>query len=54
MHVGSSYYHDVEPCLKAKVPVIWVNRHGEQLEPSAKKPTEEVKNLLEAIKLLGR
>jgi 2-haloacid dehalogenase len=31
VHIASSYYHDVEPCLKAKVPVIWVNRHGETL-----------------------
>src|SRR4028118_215028 len=40
VHVASSYYHDVEPCLKQKVPVIWVNRRGEELEPGAKKPTE--------------
>jgi 2-haloacid dehalogenase len=53
VHVASSYYHDVEPCLKEKVPVIWVNRSGEQLEPGQKKPTEEVKNLNEAAKLLG-
>jgi 2-haloacid dehalogenase len=53
VHVGSSYYHDVEPCLKEKVPVIWVNRYGEQLEQGQKKPTEEVKNLQEAAKLLG-
>jgi 2-haloacid dehalogenase len=53
VHVGSSYYHDVEPCLKEKVPVIWVNRSGEELEPGQKKPTEEVKNLQEATKLLG-
>ena len=53
MHVGSSYYYDVEPCLKAKVPVIWVNRHKETLDPSLKKPTAEVKTLLEAAKLLG-
>ena len=53
VHIASSYYHDVEPCLKAKVPVIWVNRHGEALESGAKKPTEEVKNLKEALKLLG-
>jgi 2-haloacid dehalogenase len=53
VHIASSYYHDVEPCLKAKVPVIWVNRHGETLESGAKKPTEEVKNLKEALKLLG-
>ena len=53
VHVGSSYYYDVEPCLAAKVPVIWVNRSKETLEPSQKKPTAEVKNLLEAAKLLG-
>ncbi len=53
VHIASGYAADVEPCLKAKVPVIWVNRHGEQLEPGQKKPTEEVKNLREAAKLLG-
>ena len=53
VHIAASYYHDVEPCAKLKVPVIWVNRNKEQLEPSQKKPTEEVKTLLEAVKLLG-
>src|SRR3954447_19114313 len=53
VHVASSYYHDVEPCIKEKIPVIWVNRAGEQLEAGQKKPTEEVKNLAEAAKLLG-
>ena len=53
VHVASSYYHDVEPCLKEKVPVIWVNRTGQSLESGQKKPTEEVKNLAEACKLLG-
>ena len=53
VHVASSYYHDVEPCLKLKVPVIWVNRRGIELEPGAKKPTEEVKNIKEALELLG-
>jgi 2-haloacid dehalogenase/putative hydrolase of the HAD superfamily len=53
VHVASSYYHDVEPCLKEKVPVIWVNRKKEKLEPSQRKPTAEVKNLAEAVKLLG-
>jgi 2-haloacid dehalogenase len=53
VHIAASYYHDVEPCLKAKVPVIWVNRKKEVLEPGQKKPTAEVKTLLEAAKLLG-
>jgi 2-haloacid dehalogenase len=53
VHVASSYYYDVEPCLKAKVPVIWVNRNKEPLEPNQRKPTAEVASLLEAAKLLG-
>ncbi len=53
VHVAASYYHDVEPCLKEKVPVIWVNRNKEELDAGAKKPTAEVKTLLEAAKLLG-
>ena len=53
VHVTSSLYYDVEPCLKLKVPVIWINRRKETLEAGAKKPTAEVKNLLEAAKLLG-
>ena len=53
VHVSSSYHTDVVPCLKAKVPVIWVNRHKEKLESSPKKPTAEVPNLKEAAKLLG-
>ena len=53
VHVASSYYHDIEPCLKDKIPVVWVNRHKEELEPGQKKPTAEVKTLLEAARLLG-
>ena len=53
VHVAESYYYDVEPCLKKKIPVVWVNRHKEALEPSQKKPTAEVHNLREAAKLLG-
>ncbi len=53
VHIAQSYYHDVEPCVKNKIPVIWVNRKREVLEPGQKKPTAEVKNLLEAARLLG-
>jgi 2-haloacid dehalogenase len=53
VHVASSHYHDVEPCLKARVPVVWVNRTKEKLEPSQRKPTAEVPTLREAAKLLG-
>jgi len=53
VHVGSSYYHDVEPCLKKKIPVIWINRHRQALEQNQKKPTAEVHSLREAAKLVG-
>jgi 2-haloacid dehalogenase/putative hydrolase of the HAD superfamily len=53
VHIASGYETDVEPCIKDKIPVIWVNRHGQKLEPSQKKPTEEVKNLRDAARLLG-
>src|SRR6185312_8642431 len=53
VHVAASYYHDVVPCIKARVPVIWVNRTKEKLETSQKKPTLEVTSLKEAAKALG-
>src|SRR3954467_7488867 len=53
VHIASGYPTDVEPCLKQRVPVIWVNRSGEQLESGQKKPTQEVKTFRDAAKLLG-
>src|ERR671923_150589 len=53
VHVANSYYYAVEPCVKLKIPVIWVNRTGGTLDSGAKKPTAEVKSLLEAARLLG-
>jgi 2-haloacid dehalogenase/putative hydrolase of the HAD superfamily len=53
VHVASSLYHDVEPCIKEKIPVVWVNRRKETLEAGAKKPTAEVKTLAEAFKLIN-
>src|ERR687889_843488 len=53
VHIASGYPTDVGPCLKLKIPVIWVNRHGDALESGQKKPTEEVKTLRDAAKLLG-
>ena len=53
VHIASGYETDVEPCLKRKIPVIWVNRHGAQARAGQKKPTEEVKTFRDAAKLLG-
>jgi 2-haloacid dehalogenase len=52
VHVAASHHHDVAPCIKQRVPVIWVNRNKQQLESSQKKPTAEVANLREVAKLL--
>jgi 2-haloacid dehalogenase/putative hydrolase of the HAD superfamily len=52
VHVTSSHHHDVMPCVKQRVPVIYVNRSKQPLEASAKKPTAEVTNLREVAKLL--
>jgi 2-haloacid dehalogenase/putative hydrolase of the HAD superfamily len=53
VHVAASYYHDVEPCLKKRIPIVWVNRSKQQLEGNQKKPDAEVSSLREAQKLLG-
>jgi 2-haloacid dehalogenase/putative hydrolase of the HAD superfamily len=53
IHVSDSYYYDIEPCIKKKIPVVWINRHKEQLESNQKKPDAEVASLREAAKLLG-
>ncbi len=52
LHIGSNYDTDVAPCLKLKIPVIWVNRHGEKLA-GRKKPSLEVKSFRDAVKKLG-
>jgi 2-haloacid dehalogenase/putative hydrolase of the HAD superfamily len=39
--------------VKKKIPVIWVNRHKQELEAGQKKPDAEVTSLREAAKLLG-
>jgi 2-haloacid dehalogenase/putative hydrolase of the HAD superfamily len=52
LHIGSNYDTDIAPCLKMKVPVIWVNRHGEKLA-GRKRPSLEVKSFRDAVKKLG-
>jgi 2-haloacid dehalogenase len=51
IHVATSLYSDVQPAMKAKIPVIWINRKKEELE-GQKKPDAIVKDLREAVKLL--
>ncbi|MGI8711196.1 MAG: HAD-IA family hydrolase, partial [Acidimicrobiales bacterium] len=53
VHIASGYPTDVAECIREKIPVIWVNRHGEELEAGQKKPTAEVKSFRDAGKLLN-
>jgi len=52
VHIGSAYDADIAPCIKRKIPVIWVNRHGEKLE-GRKAPDATVKNFRDAAAKLG-
>jgi 2-haloacid dehalogenase/putative hydrolase of the HAD superfamily len=52
VHIASGYEPDVAVCIKKKIPVIWVNRHGYELEQGQKKPDAEVKTFRDAGKLL--
>jgi 2-haloacid dehalogenase len=52
VHIASGYEPDVAVCIKKRIPVIWVNRHGTQLEQGQKKPDGEVKTFRDAGKLL--
>jgi 2-haloacid dehalogenase len=42
VHVAASLFHDVVPCLELAIPVVWVNREGEEPEPP---PTAELRDL---------
>jgi 2-haloacid dehalogenase len=53
VHVAASHHSDVTPCVKQRIPVIWINRNKQALDSSQRKPTAEVPNLREAAKLLG-
>jgi 2-haloacid dehalogenase len=51
IHVATGFHTDIEPCVKLKIPVIWVNKKKEE-PPSQRKPTAVVKDLREAVKML--
>jgi 2-haloacid dehalogenase len=54
IHVATGLETDVIPCVKLKVPVIWVDRHKEGWPQGQRgKPTEIVKDVRSAVKLLG-
>ena len=51
VHIATSMYTDIQPCMKAKIPHIWVNKKKEKLE-GQKKPDAEVKDLRAAVTML--
>ena len=51
VHIATSLYTDVQPCMKLKIPVIWINRKKEELE-GQRKPDAIVKDLRSAVTLL--
>lgn len=48
VHISAGYGSDVEPCVKQKIPVIWVNRGKQRLEKGKRKPNVEVATLKQA------
>jgi 2-haloacid dehalogenase len=54
VHIATGLETDVIPCVKAKIPVIWIDRKKEGWPQGQKgKPTEIVRDLRSAAKLLG-
>jgi 2-haloacid dehalogenase len=54
IHIATGLETDVIPCIKTKVPVIWINRHKQEFPTAQRgKPTEIVKDLRTAVKMLG-
>ncbi|HYP26644.1 MAG TPA: HAD family hydrolase [Blastocatellia bacterium] len=45
LHAAQSYFHDVVPARALNIPVVWVNRKGEQATPGGPLPTKEVRDL---------
>jgi 2-haloacid dehalogenase len=54
IHIATGLETDVIPCVKLRVPVIWVDRTKQGWPQGQRgKPTEIVKDLRSAVKLLG-
>jgi 2-haloalkanoic acid dehalogenase type II len=53
LHAAQSYFHDVIPATKMSIPVVWVNRKHNQIDPGGPNPTHQVSNLTELADYLG-
>jgi 2-haloalkanoic acid dehalogenase type II len=53
IHAAQSYFHDVVPARSLNIPVIWVNRKGEEPLPGGPLPDQEVDSMAALADLLG-
>jgi len=51
MHIATSLYSDIQPCMKLRIPTIWINKKKEELE-GKQRPDAEVKDLRAAVTML--
>jgi 2-haloacid dehalogenase/putative hydrolase of the HAD superfamily len=54
LHVAQSLFHDVAPANCVNVPVVWVNRKGEERPPDGPLPDREVPDLASLADWLTR
>ncbi len=52
LHAAQSYFHDIVPATNLGIPVVWVNRKGDQILPGGPIPVHEVQTLADLANLL--
>ena len=45
LHAAQSLFHDVRPCNELGIPVVWINRQNESIEPGGPQPLHIVPTL---------
>jgi len=54
IHVGDSQTSDIVGARRAGIPVIWINRMGEELMDGIPEPNHEAKDILEMLEIISR
>jgi 2-haloacid dehalogenase len=49
VHVAQSHFHDVVPCVSLGIPVIWINRLGEDARPPATRELHDLRPLADTL-----
>jgi len=52
LHAAQSYFHDVVPTNRLKIPVAWINRKGESIVGAGVEPTYQLEDLTGLADLL--